>query len=249
MARFSLEEILKTDTHDWSISINKEETEIVVASSSVVYHFINRFYGDRIYSLNEETLAEAKSDLRDDWLMYLNRNSLNIERMYDAMVAEYSPIENYDRYEDIEVKHTGTDTVTFNGSESNTKSGNVEMKKEGTETNSNGTGGITTTNYVSGYNEGSPVVDNKSTTEGQTELSFTNRKDTETYNSVKDEKTFTGRNDETEYNSTNKTISHLHGNIGVTTNTEMIERELELRSKNLCDIIVKSFVNEISFYS
>lgn len=53
----------------------------------------------------------------------------DFQRMYDALYAEYSPIENYDRKEDrtLHTKHSGTDTDT------NTLGTSTTVKRTGTE--------------------------------------------------------------------------------------------------------------------
>lgn len=245
---FTLEEILNNDTTSYSLYFIKGSETIIIANNDTIRHFIKRFYGDRVYSEKCDNIGQAGSSLHSDWTMFLTRNADSIERMYLAMTSEYNPIENFDRYEDIEQKKTGSDTLAYKGSESNVKTGNVEHGIIGKEISSNGTGGIVTSNLVSGYNKSEPVLDNKSVTEGETSLEYQNRKNIDTYNQLTDAKQFSSREDETTYNTTDKTVSHLHGNIGVTTNTEMIERELELRSKNLCDILLKKFIDEVSVY-
>lgn len=251
MKRFySIEEMLENDTRDWKLSFNKEETTTTIATSDTVKHFMRRFYGDRLYSEHEVNVSDAHSDFWVDWSMFLSRNNESIARIYQAMTEEYNPIENYDRHESITVTHTGDDTTTYSGTEQNTKSGSIDNEKTGSETSANGTGNdaITTSNYVTGYNQSDESLESKSVTTGKTTLSFNARKDKQTYNSLSDTKTFTGRNDKVEYNTEDTTTAHLHGNIGVTTNTEMIERELELRSMNVCDIVLKKFIDEVTFY-
>ena len=51
------------------------------------------------------------------------------------------------------------------------------------------------------------------------------------------------------YGSKNTTASHIHGNIGVTTNQEMIKAELELRKINFFDYVVSLIVKELCTYS
>lgn len=42
---------------------------------------------------------------------------------------------------------------------------------------------------------------------------------------------------------------HVHGNIGVTTNTQLIESELELRMKSLAEMLIDNFINDYTFYA
>ena len=41
---------------------------------------------------------------------------------------------------------------------------------------------------------------------------------------------------------------HVHGNIGVTTNTELIESELSLRMRSLAEMLIDNFINDYTFY-
>lgn len=82
-------------------------------------------------------------------------------------------------------------------------------------------GSDTSNQYVSGYN----------TPEGLT-------------NSSKNEVTYGGGNTTTGNVSSDKSIehsAHMYGNIGVTTSQQMIESELELRKKDINNIIIDEF--------
>jgi hypothetical protein len=100
----------------------------------------------------------------------LSQNSWH--RMQDALTASYSPIENYDRYEDWEDGNTS------------------EAESQ-----------------VAAYNDSTMANADRATSKG-----------------------------------TGKHTGHLHGNIGVTTNQQMITEEMEMRSKyNMVDIITGEF--------
>lgn len=125
-------------------------------------------------------------------------------RLYEAMLAEYSPIENFDRYEDVDeqnrgaMTHSGTDSVS-------------------------GSGEDTITNKITSFDSNTFVDHDKA-------IAGKGSTDTTTYGHVVTDST--GK----------KIISHLHGNIGVTTNQQMLEAELETRPKiNIYRIIIDSF--------
>lgn len=42
---------------------------------------------------------------------------------------------------------------------------------------------------------------------------------------------------------------HVHGNIGVTTNTQLIDDELRVRMKSLAEMLLDNFINDYTFYS
>lgn len=125
-------------------------------------------------------------------------------RLYEAMLAEYSPIENFDRYEDVDeqnrgaMTHSGTDSVS-------------------------GSGEDTITNKITSFDNNTFVDHDKA-------IAGKGSTDTTTYGHVVTDST--GK----------KIISHLHGNIGVTTNQQMLEAELQTRPKiNIYRIIIDSF--------
>lgn len=125
-------------------------------------------------------------------------------RLYEAMLAQYSPIENFDRYEDVDeqnrgaMTHSGTDSVS-------------------------GSGEDTITNKITSFDNNTFVDHDKA-------IAGKGSTDTTTYGHIVTDST--GR----------KIISHLHGNIGVTTNQQMLEAELVTRPKiNIYRIIIDSF--------
>lgn len=183
------------------------------------------------------------------------RRLFDFSRMYEALRVQYSPIENYDRIEDIkrEYKDSGTDTETLTlGSsttskhtgtdeETTTLGSSTTSKHTGTDTDSM-QGGGTTEKGVSAYNEDG----------------YTNReKDTETQNSTNTKLydstiTNTGSGTDTQKQTFDSTVTNtgsgsdktqtdygkqrtetentrIHGNIGVTTSQQMIEAEMSLR--------------------
>lgn len=136
--------------------------------------------------------------------------------LLNIVKAEYSPIENYDRQEEY-TKNIDSDrdkTDTLSNSDSTERS--VE-------------GDLTTEQEVSPYNSSSYVDSQKSTvTDGQTITTETTYGRTETINDDLDHnETYNGR---------------THGNIGVTTNQQMIDQELALLEKfNIYKWIAKQF--------
>lgn len=304
------------------------------------------------------------------WNNYVNSNQYMLERIYDALTAEYNPIENTDKYSEHSEKHKGSDSVEKSGSEVNSKSGsdinnrviqtkdkdiltidklsvnvksgvettvsdiNSDNIKSGTEktdstvtynttdkntksgsqnnehsytnlstehsekpfndtdnyigvskdvkngseiekttytnmsdtntktgtektesSTSFGTGdnsrkdsttekNTTTVTYGSADNERKDIIKDTST-ETTDKTNDVNDKNTTTYDS-QDTLTFNSRTDTTNYNSDIEYVEHTHGNIGVTTNQQMINAELELRLNNqMLNLIIDEFASEI----
>ena len=190
-------------------------------------------------------------------------------RLWEVVDSEYSPLENYDMIEngtDIR-KNTGTDTnvktgsldrsgaVTKSGSETvaddieykgksdNIRTGSIE--DAGTQADN----ATDSTNKIYGYNSSAGVNSDSSNTQEKhkntqtfnsvkDETSFTNRKDerdiTTTYNNVADtdtrKDTYNNIQDQRTLNTTDRLEHQLrrHGNIGVTTSQQMAQSQIEL---------------------
>ncbi len=145
----------------------------------------------------------------------------NFEHLIKVLTAEYSPIENYDRYEEYTDTHTGT--VKNDGGSKDTHSGSDTRSGGYTDTNS---GSDTTINEVSAENASTYQADNKSTETAGKVLTNTHN-DTDQYGHIIDRK-----DNNTQTNDlTDKHVAHLHGNIGTTKNTEMLLDEIDMIGK------------------
>ena len=151
---------------DYSITATDKEgvTQNVITSANA-RQYMKHKYGTRSYSvltgLNPATLADAKTDFHDDFHLWLVNRQHNIDRMYQALFDyDYSPIENYDRFENETVNtdhdttygktvteggtdtiaygktltRTGTETDAKTGTEADAKTGHDTEAKTGTET-------------------------------------------------------------------------------------------------------------------
>ena len=149
--------------------------------------------------------------------MFLETNETYLNRLWEIESLNFSPIENYDRYEDIKDIRTGNEVTTLiktgSSKEVNKTNGNVTNavknnqkeinKSEPTSYNTNLIDTVTT--EYSGESDTSTTTYNN----------LTHEKDT-TYNDVKDDNTHS-YNDVTDSHN-----AHIHGNIGVTTSTAMM---------------------------
>lgn len=138
---------------------------------------------------------------------YLKRNINNwffrmygqFDRMFKALSAEYSPIENYDRYEEY------LDNKTMDNN---------------TEAHSNADSRGDREDRVSAYDSSTYQPDAK----------------TDSTNHSENHQNTSGNASETLAHT-----AHLHGNIGTTKNTEMIQDELELRTYDVYLEIARLF--------
>lgn len=134
---------------------------------------------------------------------------------YNALTAEYNPIDNYSMTETEKPNLTRS----VSSSENTTQTPNL--------TTTSGNNGSTKNNYY-GFNDSS--VDGSS-------LNSSSANSTNTTSQTGNNKVDTSSST-TETNSGTRTLTRK-GNIGVTTSQQMIESELELRKKQFFDIMIK----------
>lgn len=150
---------------------------------------------------------------------WFDRNSYNFAQMLAAMTSEYSPIENYNRYEDL--NRDLTDDIDETSQSKNNSKGNSSSSQT---SNSDSIG------QVSAYDGGEDFT-NRDKQIGSGKASGT------TQSSGESTGTGTASRDE---KLNEKQKNHIHGNIGVTTNQEMILAELDLRTKNDLYTLIKN---------
>ncbi len=143
--------------------------------------------------------------------------ALELERIAQALKAEYDPIYNYDRFEEYTDNEGRKLTSTTNAGHKATDSPDFN---------------VTTENTTSAYNSSTYQPENKTTadTKGKTQDLA------ETSNSKTD--------DAETRNFSHK--AHLYGNIGVTTSAAMVSEVVQQRFKyNLYGTAAKLFANDL----
>lgn len=150
-----------------------------------------------------------------------------IQHLINIIQAEYSPIENYNRHEDTTDTLSGEDVLTMAGGNQETHSGTDTETHSGTDTDTH-SGTDTTTNSISAENQSGWSNDTKSDlAHGESIATLHGHTINDTHgHTITD--TYQNRSDTTEYGKINTRESDIHGNIGMTTNQQMIEQELEL---------------------
>lgn len=224
------------------------------------------------------------------------RMQWTFQHLINIIEAEYSPIENTDRYTEHTTEneggstrtHSGTDTrnETHGGTDTRTEGGTTGTVHGGTDTRTEGgttgtvhggttqtadTGDDVTTNEVSAYNSTGYQADRQETlahgktetvTHGETETVTHGKTDalqhgeTETITHGKTDALAHGEtvmetqqhglqiSDES--NGRQTYTEHTHGNIGVTTNQQLIEQELALlRHFDIYGFIAEKFESEL----
>lgn len=171
---------------------------------------------------------------------WFTKHQWTFKHLINIILAEYSPIENTDRYSEHTEERAGSNTnkTTASGTD------NREIQNSGTDTNTGRHSGTDTTeNTVSAFNSSSYQADNKSElTHGET-LTETLQHGKKIADTLTHGKTSTTTGSD---NGTTTYTEHTHGNIGVTTNQDMITQELELLQRfNIYDWIASRFEAEM----
>ena len=166
----------------------------------------------------------------------------NWNRLWETNVAVYSPIHNYDMYEERDLATTDDNVETTDGELSRTGTeglthGMVESTQHGrTEDNVNYKYGLNTTVYQQNRS------DENVSTEGGTTTTTDSGTDTTTRNLVDStDQTVTEDNEGTEHEET-----HRYGNIGVTTTQKLIQEERNLWLWNFFDEVFNDLDKELA---
>lgn len=155
------------------------------------------------------------------------------------------------------VTESGTDTIRRTGNDTLEKNGSIinTTEKAGYNAPNSYTADTKNTESYNNYSEDNIHATSDATTFGHTDTNsgsdslqhghvVTNSgTDTERQTgTVTDAGTTSGST------STERTL-HVHGNIGVTTNNQLIEAEIEMRKLSLAEMILDDIINEYTYYS
>lgn len=170
------------------------------------------------------------------------------EHLIKIIQAEYSPIENNDRYTDQTRQREGGATRTHSGTDTRTEthSGN-DVTREGGTTALAHTGDDTTTNKVSAYNSSTFQNDNEETTEyGGTDTTTHGKTETTEHGHVVTDRNAHGLTIRDENDGKETTETRTHGNVGIITYQNIINQELELlRRFDVYGWIAKKFETDL----
>ena len=174
-------------------------------------------YASRFYL----AMLEHEKTISDIANIVFTKFSEKWKRIYDAMMMEYNPINNYDMVEE----ETVASKITHKTDYGKTDTESINSKVSNT---------VTTDNKTFGFNSDNPVPTDKAKSTSTTEASADDNIKTVAA-SGNDTVTTEGKADD---NIRNLTRS---GNIGVTTSAQLLAGELEVR-KNL---FIEEVMNDI----
>ena len=161
----------------------------------------------------------------------------NYARIIDALTAEYNPIENTDRYESRIINSDTSGSSSSTGASEYNASSTWEETASTTNTANN-----STELQKSAYNATSyqPYEKTVATISEENSGSKNGKDSGNDTSSFENSETTTGNRKDVEE-------VHAHGNIGITTNQQMINEELALRlENNIYEIIALDFENAIT---
>lgn len=204
--------------------------QLYIDNANTIDNIAYRMYGENVLEDVSNPLETCNTSLLLEELtintdIFLQTAATSINNLWKLESVNFSPIENYDRYEDISTVRSGNETTELDKAgtekETSTTNGAVEnaVKNNQTETVKNEPTSYTTNLIDTSTTEYSGNADTSTTTyNGLTDVKetvYTDRKDTTTHN----------------YNNiTDKHEAHIHGNIGVTTATAMMSEYVDFYS-------------------
>lgn len=260
---------------DFSISATDldNNTQVITSTDNTILYFKHK-YATRKYpvirGMEPATKNDAISDFNQDFRAWVNNRQHNIDKLYQSMFDyDYSPIENVDRYENESINtdndttygktstESGSDSVTYGktlsktGTDTDAKTGNETLGFSGGETNETQKAGFNTPNAYT------PDTKNIQSFQSRQNTTTYNTSDTTTHNTTDTEggtdrttygKTITDSGTDANDVSTEREL-RVHGNIGVTSNVDLLRQEEDYRLQSLTELLLDNFINDYTYYS
>ena len=245
---YTLEEIANYHEIDLNLVVEIPEGETTtqkeIYSNDMLDFFMKNVYGKRILIKDCDSLMNAFASFVDYFTYYKTIFQDDLNRLYNAWITDYNPLENYDRQENssTDLLHGETHTISGSGQHSLSKTDTASGTDTTTEIFKN-----TTEEYESGMNSSTSYTPDRKTTNASLEDGNTTdflHGETHTISesgSNSDSKTDTA-------SGTDKTTisGRTHGNIGVTTSQQMLQSEIDLRMKMQIENFVKLIVDKFT---
>lgn len=226
-----LPEILLNSNNAYDVTATIDDNVVTLISHSTLFSLLMTKYVDWAFYKADDSIDLDRFFRVYIWEIFKTTHLENWKRIYEALMAEYSPIENYDRMENI----------------TNTTNAGKTLSTKTTITSGGTTYGSTITDTDNDRKEevGTSTFDSQ-TIRPESEIKYTGN--TSHTHAGKDLNEFSGSdstNTEQIKDGTETIVGRIHGNVGVTTNQQMINQELELRRKEVIQsIIVEELIKE-----
>ena len=181
-------------------------------------------YGERILVSDNPSTIEKMLELS------LKTNLYSIKTLYGTTIQEYSPIENTEKHEDV--------TVSYEGMEDLNKTIDNTDKKNGTRSTVRD-GSIVNSEKVTAFDS------HTLSPNAETATAYNQLTDTEIFNNYGDTQDYTGHDIKSFMDRKDKTIIHTHGNIGVTSNQQMLKEERNIALFNFYDKALEMIIGYV----
>lgn len=248
---YRVENILSSSTK-FSISTCFEGELVTLSSYANTNNLLDFYFSDFLFlgkydnaKTIEQNIATAKEKFADTFDLWKQSNSKNIEVLYSALYADYNPLENYDRKEEgsyTDEHHKGSKSATAS-KETTTPNLTTETTNRTKVKSSDFVYGFdSATATPTGYSESVPTEGTDQTT--QTGSTSTTRTAEENYTTTADISETVFDNDKRVFDN-----YRVHGNIGVTTPSDLIKGEYAVRLGSLLRKLLFQFAHEYLFYA
>lgn len=248
---YRVESILSS-SQKFAITTQFEGATITLSTYANTNNLLDFYFSDFLFlgrydktKTLEQNLSAAKEKFADTFDLWKQSNSKNIDVLYSALYTDYNPLENYDRKEEggyTDEHHKGSKSATAS-KETTTPDLTTETTNRTKVKSSDFVYGFdSATASPSGYNETAPTEGTDKTT--QTGTTSTTRTAEENYTTETDISDTVFDNDKRVFNN-----YRVHGNIGVTTPSDLINGEFKVRMDSLLRKLLFQFAHEYLFYS
>lgn len=248
---YRVESILSS-SQKFAISTNFGGEVVTLSSYQNTNNLLDFYFSDFLFlgkydpaKTIDQNIAITKEKFADTFDLWKQNNSKNIEVLYSALYTDYDPLENYDRKEEggyTDEHHKGSKTATAS-KETTTPDLTTEVTNRTKVKSSDFVYGFdSATASPTGYNESVPTEGTDKTT--QTGTTSTTRSAEENYTTTTDISNAVFDNDKRVFNN-----YRVHGNIGVTTPSDLIKGEYAVRIDSLLRKLLFQFAHEFLFYA
>lgn len=245
---YTLEELSNYQDNNLKLVVEIDDgettTQKVIFTNDNFNFFMRNVYGKRILIKDCDSLQDAFTTFVDYFVYYKTIFQDDLNRLYNAWITDYNPLENYDRQENssTETSKSESHTISESGENSNEKSDEASGTDTTTEKFKN-----TTEEYESGMNSSAfytpdRKIKNESLEDGNTTDLLHGEKHT-----ISESGSFSSEKSDDISGTDSTTMSgRTHGNIGVTTSQQMLQSEIDLRMKMQIENFVKLIVDKFT---
>ena len=245
---YTLEELSNYQDTNLNLVVEIPEGETTVQkeifTNDNLNFFMRNVYGKRILIKDCESLQDAFTTFVDYFVYYKTIFQDDLNRLYNAWITEYNPLDNYDRHEDssTDTSKEESHSISESGENSNEKSDDISGTDSTTEIFKN-----TTEEYESGMNSSATYTPDRKSTNASLEKGNTTDTSKEESHSISESGSFSSeKSDDISGTDSTTVSSHIRGNIGVMSSQDLEDQEQNLRMKMQIENYVKLIVDKFT---